>query len=1019
MRGTAAIALSPRFIVHRVQTRVSSPIFVGRREELERLKEALVRAREGTASAYLITGDAGVGKTRFVEEVAALAGALGWRVLSGGCVRLEGGALPFQPFIEAFREAQSGPKEPLSGEALSEFGRLMLQSPSPEVTEGPGAGPGRAALSQLFELTLGLMRRLSTERPLLLVVEDIHWADRSTLDLLAFLTRNLRQEAVVLLVTCRTDELPRRHPMLSYMAELSRASHAHRFELKPLAREEQLEQLRAIAGPELEPEQVERIWIRSEGNPFFAEELLASGAGPDLPDTLRDLLLARIAMLTDGSQAIVRLASVAGRQVSPELLGQASELDLEAAEAGLREAVANRILVIETEGALEVVAFRHALLREAVYGDILPAARRRLHAAVARKLENLPDVASDALLSSQIAHHWYAAREMRKALAAIVAAARSAELVSALPDALAHYERALEIWDRVSDPEVLAGCDRAELLASAGRVARPIDPAKAVECIRSAIELVDERSDPVRASLLFRRLSEYAWETLDHELGLESSAKALRLIPPEPPSVARAAALTDHGSSLRFAGRNKESIEVLQEAIAMSRELGARDIEGQALCSTAGVMTAHGAAAAMCRRAREIGYAVGDHDLVSRASIILASALCDEDPDQAMSVALEGFEHAKAHGFAMSRGGTLLCVAGYVMVAKGRWDEAQALAERTDGMTFTGLGEPDLAMVIAELEMGRGRFEEAARRLSSIRRAVAQLADPDRQVCFFGLMAALALGRGEPDNARVAAAQAFRIPLSDLTADYVGIVCVSALRAEADLAAIARGRRGRGNVGECVAHGEEILRRAKTLERENREGPPTQARLSRAHLAQCEAEWARLVESGSYELWTKTAAQWRECNVPYRLAYALFREAEAMLAAGSGRPRAAASLTEAYEIASRLGAAPLSGKIEELARRSRIDLMRSTGGKSAASKSANFGLSDRELEVLALLLEGRTNREIGATLFVSERTASAHVNHICNKLGVNSRGAAAAVAARMHVAETTSNDSMKATPDRT
>jgi DNA-binding CsgD family transcriptional regulator len=334
-------------------------------------------------------------------------------------------------------------------------------------------------------------------------------------------------------------------------------------------------------------------------------------------------------------------------------------------------------------------------------------------------------------------------------------------------------------------------------------------------------------------------------------------------------------------------------------------------------------------------------------------------------------------------------------------------------------MTFTGLGEPDLAMVIAELEMGRGRFEEAARRLSSIRRAVAQLADPDRQVCFFGLMAALALGRGEPDNARVAAAQAFRIPLSDLTADYVGIVCVSALRAEADLAAIARGRRGRGNVGECVAHGEEILRRAKTLERENREGPPTQARLSRAHLAQCEAEWARLVESGSYELWTKTAAQWRECNVPYRLAYALFREAEAMLAAGSGRPRAAASLTEAYEIASRLGAAPLSGKIEELARRSRIDLMRSTGGKSAASKSANFGLSDRELEVLALLLEGRTNREIGATLFVSERTASAHVNHICNKLGVNSRGAAAAVAARMHVAETTSNDSMKATPDRT
>ncbi len=1004
MRRTAAIAPLARRNLRQVRTRVSSPIVVGRREELERLDEALTRAREGTASAYLITGDAGIGKTRFVEEVADRARALGWRVLSGGCVRLEGGALPFQPFMEAFREAVSSRAEPSTGEVLSEFGRRMLQSTGGEDTQGPG----RSALSQLFELTLGLMRRLSTERPLLLVVEDIHWADRSTLDLLGFLTHNLRQDAIVLVITCRTDELPRRHKLLSYLAELSRGSHAHRFEIKPLKREEQCEQLMAIAGPELEPEQVERIWIRSEGNPFFAEELLASGAGPDLPDTLRDLLLARTAKLEVGSQAVVRLASVAGRQVSAEVLGQASELDIEAVEDGLREAVDHRILVVEAEGAEEVLAFRHALLREAVYGDMLPAQRRRLHAALARALENLPDAASDAILSSQIAHHWYSAREMTNALAAIAVAARSAERAWALPDALAHYERALEIWNLVSDPEVLAGCDRAELLASAGRVARPLDPAKAVSYIQSAIQLVDEGSDPVRAGLLYRRLSEYAWETLDHNLGLEGSAEALRLIPPEPPSSARAAALSCHGSSLGFVGRYKESSEVLQEAIVMSHELGARDIEGQALCALAGVLND----AEMCRQAREIGYEVGDHDLVSRASIVLAAVLCDEAPDQAIAVALEAFEHAQTHGFAMSRGGTDLCIAGYTMVAKGRWDEAEALSERAAGMTFTGLGGPDLAMVIAELEMGRGRFEEAARRLSSIRRALVRLGDPARQVSFFGLMTALALGRGEPNNARVAAAQAFRLPFSDLAPDYVGGVCVSALRAEADLAALARGRRGRGDVGECVTRGEDILSRARTLERDNRDGPPAQAQLARAYLAQCEAEWARLVESDSYELWKKTVAYWRECEVPYRLAYALVREAEAMLVVGLGRSRAAAGLTEAFDIASRLGAAPLGRRIEELARRSRIDLTRSTGGKTVASKSSHFGLSNRELEVLALLLEGRTNREIGATLFVSERTASAHVNHICNKLGVNSRGAAAAAAARIGVGKTAPDDSI-------
>jgi len=194
----------------------------------------------------------------------------------------------------------------------------------------------------------------------------------------------------VLVITCRTDELPRRHKLLSYLAELSRGSHAHRFEIKPLKREEQCEQLMAIAGPELEPEQVERIWIRSEAIRSFAEELLASGAGPDLPDTCATCFWREQRSWRSARRPWCGLASVAGRQVSAEVLGQASELDIEAVEDGLREAVDHRILVVEAEGAEEVLAFRHALLREAVYGDMLPAQRRRLHAALARRWRTFP-----------------------------------------------------------------------------------------------------------------------------------------------------------------------------------------------------------------------------------------------------------------------------------------------------------------------------------------------------------------------------------------------------------------------------------------------------------------------------------------------------------------------------------------------------------------------------------------------------------------------------------------------------
>jgi tetratricopeptide (TPR) repeat protein len=747
--------------------RVSSPVFVGRLGELHRLQESLGAARDGTPAVFLVTADAGVGKTRFVDEMALRARASGYRVLSGGCVHLRGGALPFEPFVEAFRdlapEAVGADASTATQGTPSEFARLLAELPaSPQTT----AGPRDESQSRLFELALGLLRRLSTEAPLLLIVEDIHWADRSTLDLLAFLGRNLRRERVVLLVTCRTDELHRRHPILSFLAELDRSPRIHRLQLRPLERSELAEQLAAIVGADLDPGQLDRIWLRSEGNPFYAEELLAGGAGPELPETLREVLLARISLLSEPAQQLVRVASVAGRRVEPELLEASGGLDQGAVEAGLREAVDRRILVVGPDADAEYYAFRHALVGEAIYAELLPGERRSLHASLATALATLPDAGANTGLTAEIAHHWHSARDYPRALAAAVVAGKAAERAYATSEALAQYELALELWERVADAETLAGVDRAELLAWAGRAARNVSASRAVGHIRAAIALIDERADPIRAGLLYEQLSHCSWEALDGELALSAAREALRLVPPEPASIARAIVLAGYAKSLLMSGQRREVIAVCREAVAMSREAGAPGVEGQALCSLGFLicdLEDFDEGVAMCRRAREIGVALDDALLVTRASTLLVSALATNRPELALEVALEAFDYSQRHGFAISYGATQLCTAIDVLYDVGRWDEAEAIAERAGQLPVLGLGEWDLDLSVAQLDIGRGRFEDASRRIASLRSA-SRLTDPEREAGLQSLVGDLAIWQGDPGRARAAAAQPLRGP---------------------------------------------------------------------------------------------------------------------------------------------------------------------------------------------------------------------------------------------------------------
>jgi predicted ATPase len=302
--------------------RVASPTFVGRVEELELLEAAKRRAATTEPAVVLLGGEAGVGKTRLVAELAARCATTGTRVLNGGCVPVGEGALPYAPIVEALRTllADVGAQEvrKLAGPSWPELAPL-----APGLGEPPSSPTGEAVQARLFELLLGLLGRLGEQAPLVLVVEDVHWADRSTRDLLAFLVRNLRWERVLLVVTYRSDETGRAR-LGPFLAELARDSSVERIELPRFQRPEVVAQLTGILGAAPDAELVDAVFVRSEGNPFFTEELVAArqAGASALRETLRDLLQGRVERLSEQAQHVLGVAAVAGRRVPHGLCGR-------------------------------------------------------------------------------------------------------------------------------------------------------------------------------------------------------------------------------------------------------------------------------------------------------------------------------------------------------------------------------------------------------------------------------------------------------------------------------------------------------------------------------------------------------------------------------------------------------------------------------------------------------------------------------------------------------------------------
>jgi DNA-binding CsgD family transcriptional regulator len=983
--------------------------FVGRTQELAWLRELLARAADGQAPVAVIGGEAGIGKTRLVDQLATTASEQGVRVLRGGCVPLGEEGVPFAPVTEALRSLagalDAAELEAVAGPARTELSQLL---PDLAWTVEPVAANARiagASQGRLFELLLGVVERLAQRAPLLWVMEDLHWADRSTRDLLAFLAASLRSGRVLLVLTFRSDELHRLHPLRGLLGELARNRRVQRLELARFTRAELAEQLAGLIGDDPPPQMVDDIYARSAGNPFFAEELLLVGDSPGaLPPNLQEVLLTRVVRLGPSTQQLLRVAAAAGPGVTQPMLAAVAGMDEAALLDGLREAVDQQLLLPEPGGAGYV--FRHALVAEAVYGELLPGERVRLHVALAGALEaGLGEGDAPATRAVRLAHHWSAAGDEPPALTASNEAAAAAEQGYAFAEAQLQLERVLRLWDRVPEAETRAGTDRVSVLSRCAEAAAAAgELARAAELVRQALPLVDEARQPQRAGLLHDQLARCLRKLGDPDALLEQQ-EAVRLVPPEP-SPERARVLGSLAQQIWSLGSHSEEARGLaEEAVAIAGQVGAHAEEAAARTALGGVLLELGepaAGLAELEAAGRLAMQAGDvvvllRAITNRSDGLLAASRMEE----AAASALDGIQRAGRFGLS-SFGPLLACNATEALAALGRWDQAEQISRKALETAPSDVSWAHLLVARAALELGRGDLDAAEVRLRAVQRWLpaptpeAQLGGP-----LFCRLAELALLRGDLEQAKQLVADA--VPLVGASPRYAAPLYALAMRIEADRAELARARHP-GEIAPDDSTATALLERlAQAAGGRAAAGVPDFA----AWHATALAERTRQVGPSDPVTWATAAATWEHLGHPYRVAYACYRQAEALLAGTGDRDTAATLLRRAADLTWSLGARPLDNEIKALARRTRLDLGAAAAATAtpagAPTPAEQLGLTPREAEVLALVGAGRSNRQIAQALFISPKTASVHVSNILAKLRVHTRVEAAAIAHRLGV----------------
>ena len=971
-----------------VGLRATSDTLVGRDKEMSSLRRAMDSALADGSAVVLVAGEAGVGKSRLVQELVVEATTGRFRVAVGHCVDFGETIWPLAPI----RELVAGLMDELDEEALDLVLGPARAALAPLVTASGGATLDEAPLSsdRFCELVIGMFVRLTQRGPLLFVVEDLHWADPTTRTLFSTLARVARIGPLLLVGTYRSDELHRRHPLRPTLAEVERLAHCERLTLEPLDRWETALLIDALDPSASDRAYAELVHRRSGGNPFYVEELVAArrtGVAA-IPDTLRDVVLARAAALDDGDAAVLGVAAAAG-ETSEDVLADVTGLGPHELDSALRRLRASAQLA-----RTDRVRFRHELAREVFYDELLPGERTRLHARLATSLEAR---CSDHL--GEIARHWSAAQDSRRALPALVAAGRQALGTGAAAEAEAHLARALDLWDGVTDAATLCAVDHAGLLVEAA------DAAKHAGRLDRAIELNLQASgelssvDRLREGHVWLELRDLYRFTRRYADCAAALDRALALIPASPPSRARARALAHATFHEYWARRPARALSCARQAVEIAETVGDVDI----VVAAYGALCAAHAINGQTEEALDVALANVDRCTPAvPAEIVLAAynSLIWSFHDlgrywEIPALARRAIALARDSGLVGPRGSWMAIRLIYALVVLGCWSEAEAVrAEHADLFERSSV-EGLLGATWGVALVRQGRLAEARPLIAQTRATQTSSDWPEDRAWLVAAAAIYDAAEGRLEEAATLITDHFISPRAKMSfgdpyllAIGMGILVDGTLsRLRPDPAAVARAD---VLAASWIAHVDAScaawnwLAPQDTLDRE-------EALLQLERLRGC-------VDP---ERWAQLADGWHSLGFRYDEAVARFRAADARLAGTSPRSTSARrdateQLTQARSIAAELPAPPLLARIDDLARRANLPI--ETAG---TRPSRDFGLTRRELDVLTLLEEGRSNGQIADELFISTKTASVHVSNILRKLGVANRIEAAEYA-RLH-----------------
>jgi ATP/maltotriose-dependent transcriptional regulator MalT len=938
--------------------RQQSTAFVGRTGALSELAEAFA----GQAVAVLVGGEAGIGKSRLVREF--LDGITDARVLIGGCLELGEDAPSYAPFTAALRTlvrqlGVAGVADLLPPAGVGELARLL-----PEFGAPPADIEG--ARGRLFETILGLFERLARARPLVVVIEDVHWADRSTRELLTFLVHNLATEQVLFVITHR--ELPAAHPLRPVLVDLARRDRVMRMVLPRFTRAEVAAQVAGILGREPEPDVLDTIFTRSGGNPLFVEVLLIgdhldAGLAPEL----RDLLMVAVERLPEPTQRALRVVAVGGTEVGHRLLLEVSELTDATLEDALRPAVRQRVLVTADDG----YAFRHELIREVVYEGLLPGERVRLHRRYAESGDADP---------VSLAHHWFAAGDPERAFVASWQAARRAEVMAAHAERLRMLDRVLALWSHVDDPAGRIGADRADVLRQAVDAADECgELERGVELADQAVEAADPERDRIGAAQAY-----FCRAVARFRLGRPGTGEDLHLsmrLADDGPETADRARLLARLAHRMWAENDLARVRPLAEqSMLLAKRLGDEHAHALALGPLAALWVDAGEVDA-ARRAyaeiRAISARIGVPSLGVCADINESHILEGLGRHEAAAAAASsGLATAREFGLSRTFGGRLAGNLAEALFSLGRWDEALEAIDQVEVLTPPPAFLAPMLAWRGQILLARGDTEGAAAQVAEVKRLLPNGFDTAEDHFMHAWLAAKVLFvQASPDGAMTVIDRALDEWSPDRMDRYTWPLLVTGARALSDSALLRRMQPARAFAA----------RLAKIAA-----ATPARTPVELAHRA---AFAASLSGSG----WDAARIAWEATDQPYPLAWALLHAAEEAVAA---RDRATATehIRHCVSVAQSLSATPVLRQAEAMAKRARLPL---TDTAAPATPADPLGLTPRERDVLRLLASGESNRRIAAHLYISDKTVGVHVSHILTKLGVTNRGEAAAMTHRL------------------